>query len=127
MWQGRGVLLGAVIITLGVLLVGCEQKQGARPVPGADQALKLRVTPSGEIFAENELVTIEALEGRIASHKATGKPIWYYREMPEEEPHPQAMKVIALMAKSGLPIKLSSEPDYSDSVDDNGRSRKIKY
>ncbi|WP_425618573.1 hypothetical protein NA78x_002282 [Anatilimnocola sp. NA78] len=114
-------------VAFGLLFAGCEQKPVARPVPGADQALKLRVTSTGEVFAEAVPVTLPQLEERIATHQATGKPIWYYREMPEEEPHPNAMKVITLMAKSGLPVKLSAEPDYSDSVDDNGRSRKLKY
>jgi hypothetical protein len=48
--------------------------------------------------------------------------VWYYRENPTDEPHPNAMKVIEQVAQNKLPIRLSMRPDYSDAVDDKGVS-----
>jgi len=48
--------------------------------------------------------------------------VWYYREAPETEPHPNAMKVLSAIVDQNLPVRLSSKPDYSDSIDDKGRS-----
>ena len=48
--------------------------------------------------------------------------VWYYREAPENDPHPNALKVLAAFVDQNLPIRLFSKPDYSDTIDDKGRS-----
>jgi hypothetical protein len=42
--------------------------------------------------------------------------VWYYREAAGHEPPPIAMQVIQEIVSARLPIRLSSKPDYSDSV-----------
>jgi len=42
------------------------------------------------------------------------------------EPHPIAMQVIKLVTDNQLPVKLSTRPDFSDSVDLDGTSHSSK-
>jgi len=60
---------------------------------------------------------------RFTVLKQSGGKVWYYRENASGEPHPNAMKVIALVADNKLPVRLSTKPDFSDAVDDKGESR----
>jgi hypothetical protein len=47
--------------------------------------------------------------------------VWYYREAPQGPAAPQAMQVTRLVAENRLPIRLSTRPDYSNSVGTDGR------
>src|SRR5205823_3143630 len=42
--------------------------------------------------------------------------VWYYRQDANGEPHPTAMEVMKLITANRLPVRLSSKPDFSDSV-----------
>lgn len=57
----------------------------------------------------------------LAAAKGT---VYYYRESGQEEPHPNAMKVIAAVIEHQLPISLSSKPDFSDYIGEDGQSHK---
>ncbi len=48
--------------------------------------------------------------------------VWYYRQAPEADPHPNAMKVLKAIMDQNLPVRLSTKPDYSDSLDDKDKS-----
>jgi hypothetical protein len=47
----------------------------------------------------------------------------YYRENARSEAGSEAMSVIDLVVKYGLPISLSSKSDFSDYIDANGQSQ----
>ena len=47
--------------------------------------------------------------------------VWYYREAPEQEPPPIATEVIQAVIDLRLPFRLSSRPDYSDSIGLDGK------
>jgi hypothetical protein len=55
----------------------------------------------------------------LAEHKGT---VWSYREAAQTEPHPNALRIMSMVADYGLPISLSTKPDYSNVVDGKGRS-----
>ena len=61
-------------------------------------------------------------DSHVARTREGQGEVWYYREVPEADPHPNAMKVLEAIVDQNLPIRLSTKPDYSDSVDDKGRS-----
>lgn len=42
--------------------------------------------------------------------------VYYYREAPQEEPHPNAMVLIRTVMEAGLGLAFSSEPDFSTIV-----------
>jgi biopolymer transport protein ExbD len=88
----------------------------------SQKVLKIAITASGQISADGRPTTLEALMPilrKLAKNKAE---VWYYREAPQADPHPNAMKVLSAIVDNNLPVRLSSKPDYSDSVDDKGRS-----
>jgi biopolymer transport protein ExbD len=86
------------------------------------KVLKIAITASGKITADGRPTTIEALILILRELAKNKGEVWYYREAPEAEPHPNAMKVLSAIVDQNLPVRLSSKPDYSDSIDDKGRS-----
>jgi hypothetical protein len=87
------------------------------------KVLKVKVTAGGDVTADGQPVTLEQLAAKLADLKGAGGGVVYYREDPAGEPHENAMKVVELVAENGLPIRLSTNPDFSDSVDVEGVSR----
>src|SRR4030095_7711368 len=65
------------------------------------------------------------LEGKKAPQKAqwARSPIWYYRESGKGQPPIEAIEIVKLVVAHKLPISLSSKPDFSDYMDDEGHSR----
>jgi hypothetical protein len=86
------------------------------------KVLKIAITAGGEISADGRLTTLEALIPTLRELAKNKGEVWYYREAPQADPHPNAMKVLSAIVDNDLPIRLSTKPDYSDSVDDKGRS-----
>lgn len=86
------------------------------------RSVKVKVTAGGEITADGQPVTLEQLTTKFVELRKTNGAVWYYREDPAGEPHPNAMKVIELVVENKLPVKLSAEPDFSDAVDDKKMS-----
>ena len=93
------------------------------------KVLKVAITASGQIMADGRPTTIEALVPILRELAKNKGEVWYYREAPEADPHPNAMKVLEAIVDQGLPILFSTKPDYSDSVDDKGRigSTQVMY
>ncbi len=85
-----------------------------------NKILKVKVLDGGDITADGQPVTPEQLATKLAELKQVGGSVWYHRESPAGEPHPNAMKVIALVTANRLPIRLSALPDFSDAVGDDG-------
>ena len=92
------------------------------PLVQANKNIKLRVSAGGDIIVDGQPVTPEQLATKLADLKQSGGSVWYHRESPAGEPHPNATTVIALVAANKLPIRLSAQPDFSDAVDDKGVS-----
>jgi hypothetical protein len=46
--------------------------------------------------------------------------VWYYREGGHQDPPPVVMEVIKAVVDAGLPIRLSSKPDFSDAIGEGG-------
>jgi biopolymer transport protein ExbD len=84
--------------------------------------LKIAVTATGQISADGRPITLEALIPMLRELAENKGEVWYYRDAPEADPHPNAMKVLEAIVDQSLPIRLSTKPDYSGSVDDKGRS-----
>jgi biopolymer transport protein ExbD len=91
-------------------------------VADSRKVLKIAITASGQISADGRPTTLEALIPMLRELAKNKGAVWYYREAPEADPHPNAMKVLNAVVDQNLPVRLSTKPDYSDSVDDKGRS-----
>jgi hypothetical protein len=84
--------------------------------------LKVSVLASGSVLLNGEAVSLDQLQERIEAQKAARPVIWYYREAAQGEPPPEALQVMKLVVDNRLPISLCSKPDFSDYVDQKGRS-----
>jgi hypothetical protein len=124
-------ILAAIPVTI-VLLAGCQRDPAAPSAGGGDQSekpavqvnkvIKIKVTTGGAITADGQSVTLDQLATKLAELKQAGGEVWYHRENPAGEPHPNAIKVIELVVEHKLPVKLSAKPDFSDAVDGKGVS-----
>ena len=84
--------------------------------------LKIAVTRGGEVTANGKRTTLEDLDAICRVLAEHNGEVWYYREAPKEEPHPIALKVLDVIIHHNLPVRLSSKPDYSDSISNKGES-----
>ena len=110
----RGLLIVAGTV---LLLTGCQDKA---PAPAkadtSGKIMKIAVSAKGEIQADGKPVSLENLSDQLAALRGVGGAVWYHRENPDQDPHPNAEKVIDLIIANGLPVRLSTKPDFSDSV-----------
>ncbi len=84
--------------------------------------LRVGVLRDGSVTADGSATTIEALAPKLDALAVSNGSVYYYREAGQEEPHPNAMKVITAIAERKLPISLSSKPDFSDAIGPDGKS-----
>ena len=80
------------------------------------KVLKVSVLASGALLLDGQPVTLAALESAIDQGAKNGAVIWYYREKAEEDPPPLAMDVLKAVTRNKLPIRMSSKPDFSDTI-----------
>jgi protein-S-isoprenylcysteine O-methyltransferase Ste14 len=118
-----------VVVTLAtaswvgcVLLTGgCRKEPDPATQPAAGPViLKIAVLADGRLLADGTPTSLESLRERLGRVKAQHGVVWYYREGSDGEPPPIAMEVMSAVVDAGLPIRLSSRPDYSDAVDAGG-------
>jgi len=81
---------------------------------------------SGTILLNGKPTDVKSIDAELGKIKERQGEVWYYRENPQAEPHPNAMAVVELVVKHRLPISMSTKPDFSDYVDRDGRSRPRK-
>lgn len=128
-----------LIACIGFLLIamcGCEKTTETQSADASNaqsgqgqsiRHIKVQVSAAGDIRVDGTPTSIEQLEARIAklSSEDIGA-LWYYREEPLKDPHPNAIRVINMAAQHGLSISMSSKPDFSDYIDEEGYSRPRK-
>jgi hypothetical protein len=88
--------------------------------------LRLSVLASGKVLLEGKESNIPEIRKALEKTKASGGVVWYYRENGKDEPPSQAMELIEVIVENKLPISMSSKPDFSDYIDENGQSRPRK-
>lgn len=89
----------------------------------APRVLKVAALADGTIRADTKQVDLASLDALLERLKVEKGVVWYFRENPTQEPHPRAMDAIKLVVKHGLPVSMSTRPDFSDYVDASGTSR----
>ena len=81
---------------------------------------KVKVLGDGTILLDDKRVNIDGLKAAFTELKDKHGVVWYYRDNAAGEPPPEAMAVMEAVMDAKLPIKLSSKPDFSDSVGPGG-------
>lgn len=107
------VLLVAIVITFDIEPPGGE--------PGGPVA-QVRVSQAGRIELNGTEVTLEQLRAALMRLRDEDGRVWYYRERLAEPPPAVALEVIRIVVDAGLPVRLSSKPDFSDYIDGEGNS-----
>jgi hypothetical protein len=91
-----------------------------------ESVLRISVLSSGTILLEGKKVTLTKVKKALAKAQSDRSPVWYYRESGKGEPPIEAIEIVKLVVENRLPISLSSKPDFSDYIDDEGQSRPRK-
>ncbi|HKV05274.1 MAG TPA: hypothetical protein VJO53_09235 [Candidatus Acidoferrales bacterium] len=78
--------------------------------------IKIAVFADGHFTVDGALSSIPSLRESLRELGRQGGAVWYYRESGQQDPPAVAMQVLNELMAARLPIRLSSKPDYSDSV-----------
>lgn len=116
--QALTTLLAAV-----TMVALCAGEVDAQAPPAEPPVGKVAVSARGTITFDGTAVTLDGLKTRLEALKQRAGVVWYYREAPAGEPPAQAMQAIGLVTDLGLPISLSTKPDYSDVLLPDGTTR----
>jgi hypothetical protein len=110
-------ILTIAIIALPLIASACaEQPNVAR----------VSVLTSGKILLNGRESELPAIEAEFKRLKKANGGVWYYRENAQLEPSARAMTVIQLVVENVLPVSMSTKPDFSDYVDDQGKTHPRK-
>jgi hypothetical protein len=82
--------------------------------------LKIAVMADGRITVNGSPATMDSV--RVSLKRLAQKGvIWYYREEGQSKAPPESSEVIQAVIENRLPIRLSSRPDFSDAIGQDGR------
>lgn len=102
---------------LSFLLWGCGKQAPTESAAAADPpALKVAVFADGRLTVDGSASSLPALRESLRSLGEKHGIVWYYREAAQQEPPVIATEVMKAVVEAGLPVRLSSRPDYSDSI-----------
>lgn len=89
----------------------------------AQPVARVTVYANGGIELDGRRISAAELDAGLRQHAARSGVVWYHRERPTAEPHPNADIVVQSIIRHRLPVSLSTRPDFSDYVDAGGVSR----
>ena len=84
--------------------------------------VKVSVLASGAILLDGSAATLGELEAAFQAAKERGAAVLYYREAAGSEPPAEVQTVLKMIVAQRLPVSMSSKPDFSDWVDQQGVS-----
>ena len=102
---------------LATAFVGCDGNSAPnRTAMDNAPVLKIAVFPDGRLTVDGVPSSIQSLRDSLHKVSEQHGVVWYYRESGQEEAPPVATDVIKEVIAARVPIRLSTKPDYSDSV-----------
>lgn len=110
-------------ITKAVVVIMLSMAAASAQTP---PVAKVRVFADGSFELNGRKTSAAALDEALKAHAARSGVVWYYRENPLAEPHPNADIVVQAIIRHRLPVSMSTQPDFSDYVDENRVSRPRK-
>jgi len=90
---------------------------------------KVAVLQNGAVSYNDEPVNLQELNAYLAALKLQNGVVWYYREAPEKSAPSISTQVVQLVIDNKLPISLSTAPDFSTVVLQDGtiKSRQVAH
>ena len=111
------LLIGLLIAAVLTFNLGAAPEEGeARDTPVA----RVRVSQAGQIEMNGVKLTREQLGSALAKLGEQGGRVMYYREKWNEPPSEEAAKALEVIMEAGLPVRMSSKPDFSDYIGPDG-------
>ena len=114
--------IGLATRLIVLVIIGCGT-MNAQTKPDESVVGKIAITGKGIVSFDGTVTTVDALKEKLADLKKRNGVVWYYREAATDEPPTQAMQVMKLIVDNGLPISMSTKPDYSDVLLPDGTTR----
>jgi hypothetical protein len=87
---------------------------------------RISVLSGGNVLLDGKEATISEVGRALEMAKTKQGAVWFYRESGRGEPPPVAIEIFKRVVESKLPVSLSTKPDFSDYVDEEGRSHPRK-
>jgi len=84
--------------------------------------LKVSVASSGAVQIDGKQSNISTLKKELENLSKAKGGIWYYRENASAESSQKVNEIFQMIISYRLPISLSSKPDFSDYIDEQGIS-----
>jgi len=84
--------------------------------PTYNTIFKISVLADNSLLLEGRPITLDELAQALDGATNPGAAVWYYRENAAGEAPPVAAQAMKLIVDRRLPVKLSSKPDFSDSI-----------
>ena len=112
------MLSSSVIVFLAC--AACQRHREAVVSPDAP-VVKIAVHTDGRLLVDGSPSNIESLRASLKSASEAHGAVLYYREAGQQEPPPIAMQVMRAIVEARLPVRLCTQPDYSDAIGADGR------
>ncbi len=111
-----------IMSLLALLFGGCSKQSTPQSSVSPDApVLKVAVFADGRLTVDGTTSTIQSLRESLRVLSEKHGVVWYYREAGQQEPPPISVEAMKSVIEARLPIRLSSRPDYSDSIGADGR------
>lgn len=122
-------MVSLALFYVGAGTSGCHGRNAQAPStaaspgsPAADSpTARVWIAKDGTIELNGRPVELGAVGAAFAELAKRNGVVLYGRDAPEQEPHPNGMKVIELVAQNRLPIRMSTKRDFSDAVGPDGK------
>jgi hypothetical protein len=104
-----------LLMLAAIALVSCSGGS-SRPTKSNTPVLKIAVLSDGRLMVEGQPSTIPQLREALQKLSKEHGAVWYYRQDGLHDPPPIVKDVLKEVVALRLPIRLSTKPDYSDSL-----------
>jgi hypothetical protein len=84
---------------------------------------RVSVLSSGKILVNDRPATSADVTRALEKARAQRGSVWFFRETTGAEPPPEAVEVFRLIVEHKVSLSLSTKPDFSDFIDDQGIAR----
>jgi hypothetical protein len=107
------------------VLEGCGKKSLSPSLGNSEPPIvKVSVFADGRLTLDGAPSTVQNLRDALRRLSEQHGIVWYYREAGQQEPPPIAKEVMQAVIDAKLPIRMSSRPDYSDTIGPGGKPTK---
>ncbi len=100
-------------VSIALILIGCAGCANKK-FPDSATVTRIKIAQNGAIVVNGNAASLEDLKKNLEQLKANKGRVRYFRENPQGEPPPEAMRVMQAIVDAGLPLKLcTSEEDLN--------------